>query len=119
MSNPKQLDKNSKSALHVLGYLFLRMGKFARARRLFEALSVIDPNDLRIRQSLAYACIQMSDGEAAIHVLSGLALEDGANTEHASIHLLLAKAHKLLGHDQEAQESVAIFWKTVSQAGNK
>ncbi|MBQ7739042.1 MAG: tetratricopeptide repeat protein [Desulfovibrionaceae bacterium] len=119
MADSSQLNKNSKRALQILGYLFLRMGQFARARRLFAALNALDPQDPIIRQSLAYAAIQMNDGEAAIHALSGIIVDDDTNKGHATIHLLLARAHKLLGEDKEAQESMAAFWKTVSQAENR
>ena len=116
LKGPTKLDPNSKRALQILGFLFLRMGQFARARRLFAALSVIDPEDIQVRQSLAYACVQMNDPEGAMHALSGMVIEDDHSPIQASMHLLLAKTHMLLGEEKAAQESMAAFWKAASQA---
>lgn len=110
------LGVRQKRALRVLGFLFLRMGQYARARRLFAALAALDPGDVHARCSLAYACIQLEDGEAALHTLTGLAPGDALPGGDAMLHLLLARAHALLGDDGAARESVAAFWN-VRQAG--
>ena len=101
--------------LHVLGYLFLRMGQFARARRLFSALVALNPGDVHARCSLAHACIKLEDGEAALHTLIGLGAGDPIPGGDATLYLLLARAHSLLGEDQPAREAVAAFWKVRSQ----
>ncbi|MCR5814062.1 MAG: tetratricopeptide repeat protein [Desulfovibrio sp.] len=109
------LSSQQKRALHVLGFLFLRMGQFARARRLFSALVTLDPGDIHARCSLAYACIELEDGEAALHTLTGLGPGDPIPGGDQTLYLLLARAHRLLGEELEAQEAAAAFWKTRSQ----
>ena len=101
--------------LHVLGYLFLRMGQFARARRLFAALVALEPGNILARCSLAHACIELGDGEAAVHTLTGLGPGDPIPGGDATLYLLLARAHTLLEEDLPAREAVAAFWKARSQ----
>ena len=115
MAGPTTLSLQQKRVLHVLGYLYLRMGQYARARRLFAALAALDPSDVHARCSLAYACIQLEDGEAAVHTLTGLGPGDPIPGGDATLYLLLARAHTLLGEDQAAREALAAFWKTHTQ----
>ncbi|MBQ9536455.1 MAG: hypothetical protein IJU79_01545 [Desulfovibrionaceae bacterium] len=106
-----ELSKAQKRALHVLGFLFLRMGLFARARRLFAALVAIDPGDLNARISLAYSAIKLNDGETALHTLTGIAPGDPIPGGDSTLHLLLARAYNLVGESTQAQEAVQAFWQ--------
>ena len=99
-------------ALRVLGYLFLRMGQFARARRLFAALAALDPGDLHARCCLAHACIRLEDGEAALHTLTGLGPGDPLPGGDTILHLLRARAYRLIGDEADASEAASAFWKT-------
>ena len=56
------LSGEQRRALLVLGYLFLRMGQFARAKKLFAALLALDPGDAWARRSLAAAFLALGDG---------------------------------------------------------
>ncbi|MBQ9407251.1 MAG: tetratricopeptide repeat protein [Desulfovibrio sp.] len=114
---PQALSKRQKRALRVLGFLFLRMGQYVRARRLFAALAALDHGDLHARCALAYACIQLGDGEAALHTLTGLAPGDPVPGGDAMLHLLLARVHTLIGDAQAARESIAAFWKDHKSGG--
>ncbi|MBQ7457049.1 MAG: hypothetical protein IJS54_05560 [Desulfovibrio sp.] len=105
------LSKTHTRALHILGFLFLRMGQFARARRLFLALVALDPADLNARLSLAHAAIQLEDGEMALHTLTGIAPDAPIPGGNAVVSLLLARAYTLVGDTNMAQEAMASFWK--------
>ena len=109
--------KRQKRALRVLGFLFLRMGQFARARRLFAALAALESGDVHARCCLAHACIRLEDGEAALHTLPGLAPGDPVPGGDAMLHLLLARAHALVGDDQAAREEAAAFWNARRTGG--
>ena len=111
------ISERQKRALRVLGYLFLRMGQFVRARRLFAALAALDPGDLHARCCLAHACIQLEDGEAALHTLTGLSPGDPIPGGDATLHLLLARANTLTGDGTAAREAVAAFWNARSAGG--
>ena len=100
-----------KRTWHVLGFLFLRMGEFARARRLFRALLALDPFDLNARISLAHASIQLKDGEMALQTLAGLKPEDPIPGGAAILHLLLARSYHLLGEELRAKEEIQAFWQ--------
>ena len=113
------LGERQKRALRVLGYLFLRMGQVARARRLFAALAALDAGDVHARCSLAYACILLEDGEAALHTLTGLAAGDPVPGGDAMLYLLLARARTLIGDDMGAREAVASFWKARKAGGGR
>ena len=95
------------------------MGQFARARRLFSALTALDPGDVHARCSLAHACIRLENGEAALHTLTGLAPGDPIPGGDAILHLLLARAHTLSGDDMAAREAVAAFWKARRSGGEE
>ncbi len=118
MADTAGVNTQQKRALHVLGYLFLRMGQYARARRLFAALTALDPGDLHARCSLALSCIRLEDGEAALHTLTGLAPGDPLPGGDATLHLLLARAHALVGDTTAAREAAAAFWN-ARRAGSK
>lgn len=113
------MDERQARALRVLGYLFLRMGQFTRARRLFAALVALDPGDLHARCCLAHSCIQLDDGDAALHTLTGLAPGDPLPGGDATLHLLLARAHNLVGDEAAARAAVAAFWSARSAGGGR
>ena len=58
---------------------------------------------------------ELEDGEAALHTLTGLGPGDPIPGGDQTLYLLLARAHRLLGEELEAQEAAAAFWKTRSQ----
>lgn len=116
LSQKVQLGDQETRALHVLGYLFLRMGKFARAKRLFSALLALDPKNFYARSALAFACIKMKDGETALHVLLDVHPDSPLPGGEATLHLLLARSHLLLGNEQAARESFATFLQIKSKS---
>ena len=68
------LGGEQRRALLVLGYLFLRMGQFTRAKKLFTALLALDSDDAWARRCLAAALLALGDGASALeHINKGLA----------------------------------------------
>lgn len=113
------LTVRQKRALKVLGYLYLRMGQFARAKRLFSALAALDSGDIHARCSLAHACIELGDGESALHTLTGLSAGDPIPGGDATLYLLLARAHFLMDDQTSAREAIAAFWKARTEESAK
>ena len=91
------LSGEQRRALLVLGYLFLRMGQFARAKKLFAALLALEPADGQARRCMAAALLALGAG--------GGALEHMPSRE-AALHLLKARALWLTGRADEAKNAV-------------
>ncbi len=103
------LSAEQRKTLNVLGYLFLRMGQFERAGRVFSALLALDPKDRWARRNLAAIAVQAGDGAAALaHLQEGL--EPGAlSSRDAALHLIRARALWLEGRREEARNAVHEF----------
>ncbi len=116
--SPPELADQEKSVLHVLGFLFLRMGQYARAKRLFSALLALSPNDYYARCALAEACIHLQDGETALHALLGLTPETPVPGGPTTLYLLRAKSYALVGDTDAAREALAAFWALQKNKGS-
>ncbi len=112
------LPDQERKVLHILGFLFLRMGQFARAKRLFAALAALDPEDYYARCAMAHACIQIEDGENALHALSGLSPDAPLPGGEQTYHILLARAYRLNGNEQEAREEMTAYWSNKKIKGS-
>lgn len=100
------LDGRGRRALHVLGHLFLRMGRFVQARKLFAALLALDGGDRQARASLAAACLSLGEGAEALKH-ADLAIGAGPlSTRDAALHLIRARALSLCGRGAEAAAAV-------------
>lgn len=103
------LSLEQRRALNVLGYLFLRMGQFERAGRVFSALAALDPKDRWARRNLAAIAMHAGDGAAAIRHLQQALPEGPLSTGDAALHLIRAKALWLEGRKDEARGAINEF----------
>ncbi len=82
------LSGEQRRALLVLGYLFLRMGQFARAKKLFAAL------------------LALGDGGVALEHIDRIVGAAPLPSRDAALHLLKARALWLTGRADEAKNAV-------------
>ena len=107
-SSPK-LSAEQGTTLHVLGYLFLRMGHYDRARRVFAALAALDPHDRWARRNLAALAVQAGDGATALRHLQTVLNQGPLSTRDTALYLLRAKALWLEGRKEEARRALDAF----------
>lgn len=123
------LDAKERSVLHVLAFLFFRMGAMERAKRIYAALVALppvggelteghDPLDTQAVLGLAAVALECGDSAAALeHVQSLLHYMKkhgptalAASTRQAVLenaaHLVRAQALRALGRLDEAVEAV-------------
>lgn len=99
------------TTLHVLAFLFFRMGRMESAGRIYAALAAMAPNaaqppDWRTLAGQAAVSIELENGEAALAQVR--AAKDAANfppdaPENAVLTLMHAKALWLCGNRDEAR----------------
>ena len=82
------LSGEQRRALLVLGYLFLRMGQFARAKKLFAAL------------------LALEHGGGALEHIDRIVGAAPLSSRDAALHLLKARALWLTGRTDEAKNAV-------------
>ncbi|MDR3054892.1 MAG: hypothetical protein LBU53_05755 [Zoogloeaceae bacterium] len=87
-------------SLRVLGFLYLRLGAWDRAARLFQALTRLFPDDIEIARSLAAAELEAGNAERALALLSAPPL-NMLTSDPASL-LLKARAHWRLSQSEAA-----------------
>ena len=109
------LSGEQRRALLVLGYLFLRMGQFARAKKLFAALLALDPGDAWARRSLAAAFLALGDGAAALEHIDKVMGTAPPPSRDAALHLLKARALWLTGRADEAKNAVNAWLAAVGE----
>lgn len=100
------LSVEQRRALLVLGSLFLRMGQFARAKKLFAALTALDPDDAWTARCLAFAHLGLNEGEKALEQLDRAIGNRPLPSRDAALHLLRARALWLSGRADEAKNAV-------------
>lgn len=100
------LSGEQRRALRVLGYLFLRMGHFARAKKLFAALLALDSGDAWTRRSLAAALLALGDGGGALEHIDNIMGAAPLSSRDAALYLLKARALWLTGRADEAKNAV-------------
>lgn len=100
------LSTEQRRALLVLGSLFLRMGQFARAKKLFAALSALDRNDAWTARCLAVAYLGLNEGEKALEQLDRAIGNNPLPSRDAALHLLRARALWLNNRPDEAKNAV-------------
>lgn len=111
-ATPVVLTAEQHRALHVLGYLFYRMGRYPSAERLFRVLVAAAPDGTGDKKALAtLAAIALATGDAAAalrHVSA--ALEGGSPSSHqAFLFLLRGQALWLQGRQDEARSAMAQY----------
>lgn len=103
------LTRDQRQTLNVLGYLFLRMGQFDRAERIFSALAALDPDDLWAQRNLAAIAVHDGNGASALRHLQAVMGGQSLSSRDAALHLLRAKALWLEGRKDEARRAVDEF----------
>ncbi|MDR3175521.1 MAG: tetratricopeptide repeat protein [Desulfovibrio sp.] len=118
MSRPSStLTTEQRHTLNVLGYLFLRMGQFERAKRVFSALSALDPDDMWARRNLAAIDVHDGDGASALRHLQASTGGEPLSSRDAALHLLRARALWLEGRKDEARRAVDAFTSLAGKGG--
>jgi len=107
--NSDVLDEEQRRALLVLGSLFLRMGQYARARKLFSALLALKADDSWARRGLAATCAALGDGEAALKHIDQVLAMGSLPSRDAALYLVKARALWLCGRQDEARNAVHIW----------
>jgi Flp pilus assembly protein TadD len=103
------LTTEQRKTLNVLGYLFLRMGQFERAKRIFSAMAALEPDDRWARRNLAAIDVQAGDGASALRHLQAAIGGEPLSSRDAALHLLRAKALWQEGRKDEARRAVDEF----------
>ena len=106
---PSSLSAEQRKTLNVLGYMFLRMGHFDRAQRIFAAMLALDPGDRWASRNLAAIAVQKGDGASALRHLQTALGNEPLSSRDAALHLLRAKALWLEGRKDEAHRAVDEF----------
>ncbi len=101
--------KDASSSLHVLAYLFLRMGFLDKAERTYKAIIAMNKNNpvqARIYMALAYISLEKKASREALQYIH-LAMQDmPISSKNAIVYLLRAKALKIEGRNEEAQKAI-------------
>lgn len=106
------LTEDQRTCLRVLGYLFLRMGLYERAQRLFTAMIVLDPNDRWAHRNLAVTALALGDHKMALEHIR-LAIGDGVlSTADSALYLLKAQALWRSGRQDEAKRAIDAYIAT-------
>jgi tetratricopeptide (TPR) repeat protein len=109
----EELGREHIVSLKVLGFLYLRLGFFDRATRLFRALSALLPEDAEAALSLAAALLENGDAAEALSLLDAPSLADdpaglAASGNRAGPAFLLLKA-RALWRLQKNEEALAVM----------
>ncbi len=107
-----RLDDGQWTALSVLGFLYLRLGDWERAERLFKALAAIRPGDGTGAASLAAAALGRGDWAAALEYLDRPEAGVGSH-----LRLMTAQALRGLGRAGEAEAVMAEYLAAASAPG--
>ncbi len=98
---------DERKTLSVLAFLFLRMGLDARAKRVYEALAELSPEQSRdaafAQLGVAAVSIETGDGKEALKALDKAVKNSPLVRQHAVWHLFKAQALWLEGRKDEAQ----------------
>ncbi|MDR2786894.1 MAG: hypothetical protein LBD06_00790 [Candidatus Accumulibacter sp.] len=90
----EELEPEQVTSLKVLGFLYLRLGFFARAARLFQALLALLPEDAGVAKSLAAALLEDGKAGEALALLDAPPLRADPSMPADPVFLLL-KARSL------------------------
>ena len=110
--NPAQV-----TSLKVLGFLYLRLGAFDRAGRLFQALARLFPEDAEIAKSLAAAELETGHAERALSLLSAPPLAE--LTSDPALLLLKARAHWRLEQNEAAFAVMDVYLSLKGEVSNR
>jgi Flp pilus assembly protein TadD len=113
-----ELDQDQLVSLKVLGFLYLRLGFFDRASRLFRALFSLSPGDAEVARNLAASVLEAGHPEEALDILDAPPLRAGPEVSAADPVLLLLKARALWRLDKNA-EAQGVMDAYLAAAGSQ
>ena len=117
MDHPSpQLSAEQSKTLLILGYLYVRMGHYERAKRIFSALAALNPDDAWARRNLAALAVQEGDGASALRHLQVVFAQGPLTTRDTALYVLQAQALWLEGRKDEARHALDEF---VHKAGER
>jgi predicted Zn-dependent protease len=102
-----RLNAGQWTALSVLGFLYLRLGHWDRAERLFKALAALRPGDVQTAASLAAAALGRGDWAAALERVEKILAGRAPAASDTYLHLMKAQALWRLGRTGEAEAEAA------------
>lgn len=97
---------DQKDAVVMVARLYLQYGFAAKAATLFKALSLLDPDEVSHRRSLALALFRSQRAQDALPVLDQLALKGEVD---GGFHVLRAQVLAELGRTGEATASMQAY----------
>lgn len=96
-------NENQRDFLRLLGYLFLCCEKYQKAVTTFELLHLIEPEDIDVMLSLAFALLNNQQYDKA-HDVSALLSRNTTDAEKLKMtEIIRAKALWGAGHREEAE----------------
>lgn len=116
-TNASTLAENHVISLKVLGFLYLRLGAFERASRLFQALAHLRPDDIEVAGSLAAAELESGHPERALTLLAAPPLAALASdpARNPVTLLLQARAHWRLQQSEAAFAAMDTYLAATRQ----
>lgn len=97
---------DEQKSLHILGYLYFRMGLYEKAERLLKALLVVtenNPHDRSVFALLASICILQKKGSPALEYLENVFDSNVLTGKKVIYYLLKAQALFLEERNDEAK----------------
>ncbi len=102
----------SSEFLSVLGFLYLQHGKARKAATVFETLQILQPNDLKVGQSLAYALVLTEKFDQALELADRwIAKTSDSQPEWKTLKIIRSRALFGLGREHDAVSSMKSFNK--------
>lgn len=113
------LTLDEQKSLHILGYLYFRMGLYEKAERLLKALLAVtenNPYDVSVFALLASVCILQKKGTAALSYLENVFDGNVLTGKKVIYYLLKAQALFLENRNDEARNMLDMY---LLSKGNK
>jgi tetratricopeptide (TPR) repeat protein len=102
-----QLRGDEKEFLALLGYLYLRYGKWGKAVVIFEALQVLSPYEAYVFKALSFAYLQIEEHSKALDQAERFLSTVSRNSEREIGQFLRSKALWGLGETERARECLS------------
>ena len=115
-----ELKEEQKEFLTLLGFLYLRYGKWEKARVLFEALQLLYPADPYFARSLSYAYLNLEEYRSALKQAEKLleTARDMGVDEAETACFLKSRALWGLGDQEKARKCIAELLDMKTKGGD-
>lgn len=113
------LTLDEQKSLHILGYLYFRMGLYEKAERILKALLAVtenNPYDSSVFALLASICILQKNGSEALSCLENVFDTNVLTGRKVIYYLLKAQALFLENRNDEARNMLDMY---LLSKGNK